>query len=161
MGVFGMEECIFCRIAKGEVPSHTIWEDEHHLAFLSIFPNTPGFSVVIPKQHQPSYVANASPEVAKGLIVAAQKVCQLLDKSFVDVGRTGIIFEGFGVDHLHAKLFPMHGTKDEKWKQHRSPIEHQRYFEKYEGYIASNDFKRADDAELAELTKKIRRHSTP
>src|SRR3989344_429665 len=106
MGVFGMEECIFCRIAKGEVPSHTIWEDDKPLAFLSIFPNTPGFSVVIPKQHQPSYVANASPEVAKGLIVAAQKVCQLLDKSFVDVGRTGIIFEGFGVDHLHAKLFP-------------------------------------------------------
>ena len=33
-----------------------------------------------------------------------------------NVGRTGLILEGFGVDHLHAKLFPMHGTKLKRWK---------------------------------------------
>jgi hypothetical protein len=42
-----METCIFCNIVNGEAPCHKIWEDAKHLAFLSIFPNTQGFSVVI------------------------------------------------------------------------------------------------------------------
>lgn len=47
--------CIFCQIVEGKAPCHKVWEDEHHLAFLSIFPNTDGFTVVIPKKHYPSY----------------------------------------------------------------------------------------------------------
>lgn len=47
--------CIFCQIVRGEAPCHKIWEDDEHLAFLSIYPNTDGFSVVIPKRHYPSY----------------------------------------------------------------------------------------------------------
>lgn len=50
-----MQGCIFCKIVKGEAPFHKVWEDEKHLAFLSIFPNTEGFSVVITKKHYPSY----------------------------------------------------------------------------------------------------------
>ncbi len=42
-----MDECIFCQIVRGETPCHKLWEDEKYLAFLSIFPNTLGFSVVI------------------------------------------------------------------------------------------------------------------
>ena len=53
-------ECIFCKIVKGEIPCHKIWEDEKHLAFLSIYPNTNGFSVVIPKKHFPSYAFSLS-----------------------------------------------------------------------------------------------------
>ncbi|MEK9173928.1 MAG: HIT family protein, partial [Patescibacteria group bacterium] len=44
-----MESCIFCKIVAKEVPSHVVWEDESHVAFLSIFPNTEGVTVVIPK----------------------------------------------------------------------------------------------------------------
>ena len=44
-------DCIFCDLVEGIVPSHQIWEDDDHLAFLSIFPNTKGFSVVITKEH--------------------------------------------------------------------------------------------------------------
>lgn len=36
-------KCIFCEIVAGKAPCHRIWEDEKHLAFLSIFPNTQGF----------------------------------------------------------------------------------------------------------------------
>ncbi|MSS74432.1 diadenosine tetraphosphate hydrolase, partial [Candidatus Pacearchaeota archaeon] len=36
------ENCIFCKIVKGESPSHKLWEDSKHIAFLSIFPNTEG-----------------------------------------------------------------------------------------------------------------------
>ncbi|MDO8624522.1 MAG: HIT family protein [Candidatus Diapherotrites archaeon] len=154
-----MNDCIFCQIAAGTAPCHKVWEDDKHLAFLSIFPNTEGFSVLITNAHQPSYMADADPVVLKDMIAAVQKACKSLDAGFDDVGRTGVIFEGFGVDHLHAKLFPMHGTKTDEWKQRRSRIEDQKYFKRYEGYIASNDFKRADDAQLAALAKRIRERS--
>lgn len=149
-----MENCIFCKIVKGEAPCYKIWEDGDFLAFLSIFPNTKGFSVVIPKKHYPSYVFDVPDEILQGLMIASKKVANLLDAKLDDVGRTGLIFEGFGVDHLHAKLFPMHGTKMGKWKPIESKVD--KYFEKYEGYISSHDYKRADDSELSELAKKIR-----
>jgi diadenosine tetraphosphate (Ap4A) HIT family hydrolase len=150
-----MENCIFCKIVKAEMPSHKIWEDENHLAFLSIFPNTKGFTVVVTKKHYSSYAFDLPDDVLLDLISAAKKVAKLLDKKLEDVGRTGMIFEGFGVDHVHAKLFPMHGTADMKeWKKIESKID--KYFEKYEGYISSHDSKRADDKKLAELARKIR-----
>ena len=125
------ENCIFCKIVKGEIPCHKIWEDEKHLAFLSIFPNTKGFSVLIPKKHYPSYAFDLSDQVLKDLIIAAKKVAKLIDSKLETVGRTGMIFEGFGVDHVHAKLFPMHGTKTKEWKPIKSNVN--KYFETYEG----------------------------
>ena len=150
-----MNDCIFCKIVNGKAPSHKIWEDDRHLAFLSIFPNTEGFSVVITKDHCPSYAFDNSDEVLSGLVLAAKKVGKLIDEKLPDVGRTGMILEGFGVDHLHAKLFPMHGTENRKeWRPIKSSVD--KYFEGYEGYISSHDSKRADDTELAELAKRIR-----
>ena len=65
------------------------------------------------------------------------------------------MFEGFGVDHLHAKLFPLHGTSPmNEWKKIEST--EKKYFDNYEGYISSHDFERADDQKLAELAAKIR-----
>lgn len=148
------DDCIFCQIAEGSAPSHKIWEDDKHVAFLSIFPNTEGFSVVIPKDHYSSYLFDLPEEVVADLVLAAGKVAKLLDTAFEDVGRTGMIFEGFGVDHIHAKLFPMHGTKSDEWVQRKSNVD--KYFETYEGYISSHDHARADDAELAALAERIR-----
>ena len=147
-------ECIFCKMVRGEMPCNKIWEDEKHLAFLTIFPNTEGFTVVIPKKHYPSYAFDLPDEVLADLIKATKKVAKLLDRSFADVGRTGMFFEGFGVDHVHAKLFPMHGTNIPKWKPLKSDID--KYFNQYEGYISSHDYKRADDEKLAKLAEKIR-----
>jgi len=150
-----MEDCIFCKYAKEIEPCHKIWEDEEHLAFLSIFPNTEGFSVVIPKIHYPSYVFDLEDEVLKKLIIASKHVAKLLDQKLDDVGRTGLIFEGFGVEHAHAKLFPMHKTASApKWEPIISHVD--KYFEKYEGYISSHDYVRADDKALEKLARKIR-----
>ncbi|MEI7621893.1 MAG: HIT family protein [Candidatus Moraniibacteriota bacterium] len=146
--------CIFCKIVAEQLPCHQIWEDDLHLAFLSIFPNTEGFSVVIPKKHYPSYVFELPVEVRANLIEAATKVGKLLDEKLEDVGRTAMICEGFGVDHAHIKLFPMHGTKKDTWEQAHSDID--KYFEKYEGYVSSHDSARAEDEKLAELARKIR-----
>lgn len=149
-----MNTCIFCEIVSGSSPAHVIWEDDKYIAFLSIFPNTEGFSVVIPKEHYPSYLFDLPEEVFSDLTLAAKKVGKLIDSSFEDVGRTGLIMEGFGVDHAHIKLFPMHGTKDSEWKKRSSNVN--KYFENYEGYISSHDFKREDDERLKKTADKIK-----
>jgi hypothetical protein len=66
-----------------------------------------------------------------------------------------MFFEGFGVDHVHSKLSPMHGTGD---LTHWKPIESRqtKFFEQYEGYLSSHDHERADDEKLAALAARIR-----
>lgn len=141
---------------NGDAPMHLIWEDATHAAFLSIYPNTPGFSVVVPKQHYSSYAFAQSDEVISALIIAAKKVALLIDKAWPDVGRTGLMLEGYGVDHLHAKLFPMHGTgQSSGFKPISSNMD--KFFNQYEGYISSHDFKGETDMDLAEIAQKIRR----
>ena len=150
--------CIFCKIARGEAPAHRIWEDAEHLAFLSIFPNTPGFSVVIPRTHYSSYAFELDDQVLAKLVLAAKQVGRLLDARLPDVARTGMIFEGYGVDHVHAKLFPMHGTgRDSAFQPLHTQVD--KFFDRYEGYISSHDGKRGDDAELARLAARIRSNS--
>jgi diadenosine tetraphosphate (Ap4A) HIT family hydrolase len=150
--------CLFCAIAAGEIPSHQVWEDARHLAFLTIFPNTEAFTVVITKEHCPSYAFANDDDVLAGLVLAAKQVGRLIDKAYAgDVGRTGMMLEGFGVDHLHAKLFPMHGTARAaaEWEQINS-AHPEIYFDRYQGYISSHDGRRADDAWLAQVAAKIR-----
>ncbi len=149
-----MEDCIFCKIVNGTAPAYKVWEDEKHLAFLTIFPNTEGFTVVVTKDHYDSYAFDLPDDVLTGLVLASKKVGKLLDERLDDVGRTGMIFEGFGVNHMHAKLFPMHGTKNDEWKQRVSHID--KFFDKYEGYISSHDYSRADDEWLTRVANKIK-----
>lgn len=150
--------CVFCRIAANNAPAHRIWEDANHLAFLSIFPNTEGFSVVIPKAHRTSYVVEMEPSEYTALHLAAREVARCLDAAFDGVARTGIMYEGYGVDHAHAKLFPMHGTagnQGQNWREVASPVEG--YFDWYQGYLSSHDHTRADDTWLADVAARIKR----
>ena len=150
-----MGECVFCDIVAGTVPCHRVWEDDEYLAFLSIFPNTPGVTVVIPKQHWSSYAFELPDDVLTGLVIATKRVALMLDAGLDDVGRTGMIFEGFGVDHVHSKLFPMHGTAElGGWRPIHGEID--TYFARYEGYLSSHDCARAEDSDLAALAKAIR-----
>ncbi|HIF9338771.1 TPA: HIT family protein [Photobacterium damselae] len=145
----------FCEIVKGKLPCHKVWEDDKHLAFLSIYPNTKGFTVVIPKKHYSSYAFAQSDEVLCDLIVATKKVALLLDKSFDGVARTGMFFEGYGVDHLHSKLSPMHGTgNNSEFQLIEANID--KFYDNYEGYLSSHDWHRADDSELTQIAAHIR-----
>ena len=47
---------LFDKILSGEIKSWKVWEDEHYLAFLTPFPNTPGMTVVIPKENTGDYL---------------------------------------------------------------------------------------------------------
>lgn len=153
-----MKDCIFCKIVAGKAPSNKFWENEKHIAFLDIFPNTPGFTIVVTKEHFPSNYLEVDSNVLKELFDASVEVSTLLEKTFSDVTRVGLMIEGTGVDHLHYKLFPMHGSLrspqvGERENKHE-PCE--TFFETYPGYISSHSSKRADDAELAKLAKQIR-----
>lgn len=132
-------DCPFCQMAAGTLQTAVVWEDERHLAFLSAQPNTEGFTVVIPRRHFSSYLFDMPDADMHALIDAAGQVARRLDAYFADVGRTGLIFEGFGVDHVHAKLVPMHGTADTARTWRRIASDHRVFFERYPGYISSHD----------------------
>lgn len=147
--------CIFCEIVAGNAPCHKVWEDKKHLAFLSVFPNTKGFTVVIPKIHYPSYAFDLDDNILADLVLATKKTAHVLKSAFPDVARCGMFFEGYAVDHVHSKLSPMHGTADMKdWR----PIEHKQpvFYEQYPGFLSSHDCERADDTALAALAAEIR-----
>ena len=146
--------CVFCEIVKGNTPAFKVWEDDKHLAFLTIFPNTEGTTVVVPKEHYASYAFDLPDEVLAELILASKKVAKILDTKLEDVGRTALVFEGFGVDHTHAKLYPMHGTANmEEWK----PIESMgaQYYEKYPGFITTQDCDKVSQEDLSKTYQKL------
>ncbi|MBR1734996.1 MAG: HIT family protein [Alphaproteobacteria bacterium] len=147
------EDCLFCQIVAGKSPIHKIWEDEEHLAFLSIYPNTLGAAVVIPKKHFDSYAFHMPDEELAKLTIKSAIVGRLLDAAFDDVARTAMVYEGFGINHVHAKLFPLHYTNQKNW----TPIhtDYNKYFDKYEGYVSSHEY-HGPNPDLAALAEKIR-----
>ena len=106
-----MSSCIFCKIAKGDLPSYKVWEKEKFVAFLSIQPEVEGMTLVIPRNHTPSYVVEVDDKILGELMEAVKEVAKLLDSKLENVLRTKIVFEGLEIDHLHAKLFPMYRGK--------------------------------------------------
>ncbi len=152
--------CIFCEIAQHKqapMGNGLIYEDDAYMAWLSPFPNTKGFTVVIPKQHFSSDVMALPDEELARFITVTKKVSTLLQEYFDDVGRVGLIAEGTGIDHAHFKLVPMHSTahfEDGEWKQYHS--DQDSFFETYQGYISSHDAAQADLDRLEALASDIR-----
>lgn len=151
-------ECIFCKIISGDTKTPGIfWENDEFMAFLSTWPNTEGFTIVVPKEHYGSDVLGMPDDRLSKFVLAAKTVSKNLIAHFEDVGRVGLIMEGTGIDHAHIKLFPMHGTghmKKGEWKQYHS--NNDKFFETYEGYICSNDGPKGDEQKIRELAEKLR-----
>jgi diadenosine tetraphosphate (Ap4A) HIT family hydrolase len=149
-----MENCIFCKIVKGEVPSFKVWEDNSFLAFLDINPNTEGVTLVVPKKHHESNPVNTPAKVLGDMAAASQKVSKTLNKA-LGTDRVGIVIEGTGVNHLHTKLYPVHGLGqqfvNEESKEHM-------FFEKYPGYLTTQLGKQANFKELEKLAQEIQKH---
>ena len=147
-------KCIFCEIVSGNIPvAGKFWENDEFIAFLSIDPNTEGFTCVIPKQHYGSDVLKMPDDVLQRFIIASKEVALILEKYFADVGRVGVMMEGTGIDHAHIKLTPLHGTENFKkgiWEQFLSDKEF--WFDKYEGWICSGGGPRAKAVSYTHLT---------
>ena len=78
-----MDDCIFCKIVSGELPSHKIYEDSDILVFLDINPVNPGHTMVIPKKHYndlldiPTELAAKCVEVTKKVAPAVMKAADV------------------------------------------------------------------------------------
>ena len=144
------EPTIFDKIIEGSIPSYKVWEDENYLAFLTPWPNTPGFTVVVPKKNPGDNYIDVDYAAFIGLMEATKKVAAVLRKAF-GTYRVGLVLEGEGVPHLHTKLIPMHGlVKGEK------PHQHERVFsESYQGFLTTAGGPEMSDEELKAIQKKI------
>lgn len=126
------KECIFCKIAQKEIPSHFIWEDEKFAAFLDINPINPGHMLIVPKEHI-GYIFDLDNEMYKNIFLRAKQLSEPLKKA-VEAKRIGMAVEGFGVDHVHLHLVPVNSGNE----------------------LDPNRAKKIPDEELKQIVDKIR-----
>jgi histidine triad (HIT) family protein len=99
-----MENCIFCKIARGDIPSKKTYEDEKVLAFLDINPKATGHTLLIPKKHY-RWFQDLPEDIADDLFRIARKVARDIKEEFdADYIRLGIV--GTDVPHVHVHLIP-------------------------------------------------------
>jgi histidine triad (HIT) family protein len=104
-----MDDCVFCKIIKGELPSDKVYEDENTLAFLTLHPETPGHTLVIPKDHHENiYVI---PEEALARVILSVKRVTLGIKNGLEADGINIVINNEGpagqlVFHSHIHVIP-------------------------------------------------------
>lgn len=97
-----MENCIFCKIVKGELPCYKVWEDEKYLAFLDINPSSKGHTLVIPKTHyQWVYDVPEFGEYWEAALAVTKKIQKALKPMYVSYFTHGIL-----VPHAHIHIIP-------------------------------------------------------
>jgi histidine triad (HIT) family protein len=99
-----MEDCIFCKIVKGEIPCHKVWEDENYLAFLDINPVNEGHVLLIPKKHHKNL--EETPEEVVGEIFKKIPLLMKAIKKATNADYVAISVIGVDVPHLHIHLIP-------------------------------------------------------
>jgi Diadenosine tetraphosphate (Ap4A) hydrolase and other HIT family hydrolases len=104
------DQCIFCRIAAGELPSHVVYEDDHLKAFLDIQPIRPGHVLIVPKQHH-DYFDDLPSDLAACIVQLGQRLGKAM-KAAYGVERVAFLFMGTDVAHVHAHVVPMHEKHD-------------------------------------------------
>ena len=102
---------IFTKIAKGEIPSYKVAENEDFYAFLDIAPMAKGHTLVIPKHVEDDYIFNLEDETYIGLCAFAKKVAQAI-KVAVPCKRVGVAILGMEVPHTHIHLVPLQSEGD-------------------------------------------------
>ncbi|XP_057699692.1 uncharacterized protein LOC130920461 isoform X2 [Corythoichthys intestinalis] len=144
---------LFPRIIRGEESQWRLWEDENHVSFLTPFPNSPGFTVLVPRRPLPSDIFKLGDSDYEGLVLAARKVSHLLKKS-LEAWGVGLIFEGFEIDYAHAKLIPLLGSPSSGDGRFSTPLAPQ-HFLLYPGYVSSEDGPVMSRESLEEMHAKI------
>ena len=104
-----MADCLFCSIVEGAIPNHTVYEDEHCLAFLDIYPRSKGHTVVIPKKHATT-ILDLDEESAAAFMPAVQKsmqrIADVLAPEGFSVGANQGEAGGQEIMHLHMHIMP-------------------------------------------------------
>lgn len=131
---------IFTKIAKGEIPSWKVAENEDFYAFLDIAPLAKGHTLVIPKNVEDDYIFHLDEKTYRGLTDFAREVALAL-KEAVPCKRVGVAVLGMEVPHTHIHLVPLQSEGDldfRKEKLQLSPEE----FKEISGKILSEYEKR-------------------
>ena len=111
-----MEDCIFCKIVKGEIPCFKVYEDDRVLAFLDINPIAEGHTLIIPKKHAEN-LWEISGEDLSAIHLASQKIIQAIREALDPTGVAVLQLNGRGVNqvvmHYHLHLMPRTGDSPE------------------------------------------------
>ena len=114
-------DCIFCKIANGEIPSNKIYEDDGFVAILDLAPATKGHTLIIPKTHYDDFFAMQPDEAAEAM-KRARKVAALLKEKLqpdgMNMTQNNGAVAGQTVMHFHMHLIPRYLTDPEhiNWK---------------------------------------------
>jgi histidine triad (HIT) family protein len=104
-------ENIFAKILRGELPAHTVYENEHALAFMDVMPQTDGHTLVLPK-YPAENLFDLDADAARELIVAVQHVARGVQKAFEPDGIRLQQFNGEAagqsVFHIHMHVVPIY-----------------------------------------------------
>lgn len=104
-----MNNCIFCKIAAGEIPSYTIYEDQDFKAFLDIAPASKGHTILIPKQHATN-LFELPDEIANKMLIVAKKIAVALKEELkydgLNLLQNNGEVAGQSVFHFHMHLIP-------------------------------------------------------
>ena len=104
-----MENCIFCKIAAGEIPSATLYEDEDFRVILDLGPATKGHALILPKQHAANLLELPDELAGKAILVAkkmAGKMKEVLECDGLNLVQNNGEAAGQTVHHFHIHLIP-------------------------------------------------------
>jgi len=103
------DDCIFCKIIKGDIPSYTIYQDDKTLALLDINPNSVGHALVIPKKHVKTIV-EMQDEDLEAVFKTVKKVVKGIDAALTPDGLNLVVNQGEVagqiVQHFHCHVIP-------------------------------------------------------
>lgn len=115
------DNCIFCKIANGEIPSKTLYEDEKFRVILDLGPATKGHALILPKNHYANLYELPDEAASNVMLLAKKMVSQMTDRLSCDgfnlVQNNGEV-AGQTVFHFHMHLIPRYKDDDQKigWK---------------------------------------------
>ncbi len=109
-----MNDCLFCKIIKGEIPAYTVYEDDFVKAFLDVNPNSDGHILVIPKEHFENLFETPNDIIVKMIDIIKNKLYPMLKEKLNIDGLTICQNNYYGQDikHYHIHLIPRY-NKDE------------------------------------------------
>ncbi|MDO4681117.1 MAG: HIT family protein [Aerococcus sp.] len=109
-------DCIFCKIANGEIPTHVVYEDDVVMAFLDTSQITKGHTLVVPKYHLDN-IFDYEADDAAAIFQRLPKIAQAMQRAFPDMQGVNILNNNGevafqSVFHTHIHLIPRYTNKD-------------------------------------------------
>lgn len=118
------EDCVFCRIIEGELPSHKVYEDENVMAFLDAEPVSRGHTLVVPKKHvETIFEADDMDYMWDAIVKVANAVKTAFGVDAVNIDQNNGEKAGQEVFHMHFHVTPRYTGDEVELSYDRSELE--------------------------------------